>query len=92
MKKTIWKFELETKDGQEIHMPAGAEILTVQTQGTNPCMWALVDPEEKNQIRYFEVFEIGHSINFGMGVGRNYVGTYQLMGGSLVFHVFERLN
>jgi hypothetical protein len=32
----------------------------------------------------------GHPVPVGMGVDRKYISTYQLSGGSLVFHVFER--
>lgn len=89
MEKTIWKFKLETTDNQEIEMPIGAEILTVQTQGENPYLWALVDPEAEKETRTFEVFGTGHPIHCDMGVSRNHISTYQLQGGSLVFHVFE---
>jgi len=89
MNKTIWKFELETTDNQTIEMPVNAEILTVQTQNEIPCIWALVDPTETKEKRFIEVFGTGHDIHYDMGVSRNYLGTYQLHGGSLVFHVFE---
>ena len=36
--------------------------------------------------RYVEVYGTGHQIET---MGREYVDTFQLMGGSLVFHVFE---
>ena len=89
MNKTIWKFELETTDNQTIEMPVNAEILTVQTQNEIPCIWALVDPTQVKEKRFIEVFGTGHDVHYDMGVSRNYLGTYQLHGGSLVFHVFE---
>lgn len=89
MKKVIWKFGLETTDNQEIEMPIGAEILTVQNQVGIPCLWALVDPTAIKEKRTFEVFGTGHPIHYDMGVSRNYISTYQLHGGSLAFHVFE---
>jgi hypothetical protein len=89
MKKVIWKFELETTDNQEIEMPIGAEILTMQTQNEIPCIWALVDPKAEKETRTFEIFGTGHPIYYDMGVSRNYISTYQLHGGTLVFHVFE---
>jgi len=89
MEKTILKFELETTDNQIIEMPVNAEILTVQTQNEVPCIWALVDPTKPKEKRFIEVFGTGHDVHYDMGVGRNYLGTYQLHGGSLVFHVFE---
>ena len=89
MNKTIWKFELETTGRQEIEMPIDAEILTAQTKYETLCLWALVDPTAKKEIRVFEVFGTGHPVYHDMGVSRNYIDSYQLNGGSLVFHVFE---
>ena len=89
MNKTIWKFELETTDNQTLKMPVGAEILTVQTQSDKPCLWALVDPNAEKEGRFIEIFGTGHPVGYDMGIDRKYIGTYQLHGGSLVFHVFE---
>ena len=44
MSKSIWKFDLRVTDEQVVEMPAGAEHLTVQFQGEQLCMWAIVDP------------------------------------------------
>ena len=92
MKKSIWKFELEVTDKQEIKMPAGAEILTVQTQYGIPCLWAMVDTEKDLSERLIEIFGTGHRVPQDMGVMREYIGTFQLRGGELVFHAFERTN
>ena len=89
MNRTIWKFELNFTDNQEVEIPIDAEILTVQTQGEVLCLWALVDPTLEKEKRTFEVFGTGHSIHYDMGVSRIYIGTFQLHEGSLVFHVFE---
>lgn len=89
--KTIWKFELETTDKQIIEMPFNAEILNIQTQDETPCVWALVDPLEAVEDRVIEIFGTGHKLLEDMGVNREYIGTYQLNNGALVFHVFERL-
>ena len=87
--KTIWKFELETIGNQNIEMPIGAEILTIQAQSEEPCLWALVNPEAKKELRIFEIFGTGHPIRYDTGITRNFIGTYQLKDGGLVFHVFE---
>ena len=92
MKKTIWKFVLQAKDDNIIQMPKNAEILTVQMQGGVACMWALVHPEAKKEPRHFEIFGTGHPISYGIDVNRIYIGTCQLVGGDLIFHVFEILN
>ena len=89
MSKTIWKFELATVDFQTIRMPEGAELLTVQLQNGLPCLWALVDPASKIDLVNIDIFGTGHQMSEGK---RNYIGTYQLMGGGLVFHVFQNFN
>lgn len=76
---------------QSILMPKGAEILTVQTQNGIPCIWALVDIEAEKEPRVFDIFGTGHPVTFDMGVERKYINTFQLKGGALVFHLFERL-
>ena len=90
MKKQIWKFVIEGSGSFPI--PGGAEILTLQMQGDNPCIWALVDPSKEKEFRNFEVYGTGHNIHCDMGVERKYIGTFQISGGSLVFHLFERIN
>jgi hypothetical protein len=41
--KTIWKFPIATVDQQSLPIPAGAEMLCVQVQHGEPCIWALVN-------------------------------------------------
>lgn len=91
MKKTIWKFEIKTDKGN-IEMPKDAEILSIQEQNNKPCIWALVNPDNETEERYFELFGTGHDVPCGMGIERNFIGTFQLSGGVFVFHVFERIN
>ena len=83
---TIWKFPLEVVDDQIVDMPYGATILTVQAQNDVPCMWALVGTNNALVPRAFHIAGTGHPFN---GVG-DYVGTFQLSGGALVFHVFDQ--
>jgi hypothetical protein len=84
--RTIYKYEL-TPNGIVADMPRGAEVLTVQVQHGKPCIWAMVDPDAPTHTRHFRVIGTGH--RFEADVLRSmYVGTFQLEGGSLVFHVF----
>jgi hypothetical protein len=87
--KTIWKFPIEVTDFQVIKMPDDAQILAVQTQHERPCLWAIVDDVAalNSQVRTIEVFGTGHPMD---EMPRQYIGTFQIRGGSLVFHVFER--
>jgi hypothetical protein len=90
--RTIYKYKIETTDRQEIRMPQYSRILTVQTQYEAPCLWAEVDDTMEMVERHIETFGTGHSIPVGLGVVRIYIGSYQLRGGALIFHVYERIN
>lgn len=82
----IWKFDV-LPDKFECEMPEGAAILTVQTQGSEPKMWALVDPTRPRKTRRFATFATGQPVPDGGDL--RYVGTFQLDGGDLIFHLFE---
>lgn len=82
--KTIWKWILPI-DGM-ISAPIGAKVLDVQSQDGEPCLWLLVDPSGCKVDRKFTTYGTGHQVPDDPG---EYVGTYQLLDGALVFHVFE---
>lgn len=85
--KTIWKYELDaTKAEQSFAMKQGTQILDVQVQDGIPCMWALVDPMSRTEYRTFHLYSTGAPTKDEPG---QYIGTFQLHGGSLVSHVFE---
>jgi len=86
--KAVWKFPLQAIDGQTVEMPEGAKILCVQVQNGVPCMWAVCDPAVtvRKEKRYFAVVGTGHPHDV---IPKDYIGTFQLEGGGLVFHVFE---
>lgn len=95
--RAVWKFplHLDTLDDDsiiEVKMPAVYETLTVQTQQRgSPCLWALVDTESEPEVRRFRIVGTGHEIPFDAAYGNEYIGTFQLMDGALVLHVFEVL-
>lgn len=89
--RCVWKFPLAIEDGpQAIAMPFGAEILDVQAQGPQgqPTVWALVNPAKPKRLRSFQVFGTGHPIDEEAQRLR-YVGTTQMLDGTLVWHIFE---
>lgn len=67
-------------------MPTGAEILHVGVQGHIAYIWALVDPDERIEARSFRVYETGHPIDGDLG---RHIGSFTMLGGALVWHVFE---
>lgn len=82
--KTIWKYELRGPR-TEIQMPKGSAVLCVQTQYNKPVLWAEVDPEAPPVKRRFLAVPTGGTL---YGDERHYVGTFQIEGGQLVFHVY----
>lgn len=87
MKEATWKYPLPCAGSTEIPMPRGAKVLTVQTQNHQPVLWARVDTNEwMFESRVFHIRGTGHPFDGHEG---EYVGTFQLEGGRLVFHVFE---
>jgi hypothetical protein len=89
--RQVWKFPVPMgglEDVFTIDVPHGAEPLTVQLQGGDPQLWALVDPSQPRETRTFRIAGTGHSITERIA-GAGYIGTFQVLNGRLVFHVFE---
>ncbi len=89
MKKVIWKFVLSEEGNQIIELPLDYEILALQTQQGNPCIWVLVDPTRPKKTEVFEIYGTGHEIHYSMGMNREYVGTWQEQEGMFVCHLFK---
>jgi hypothetical protein len=91
--RKVYKYPLETTDEQTLTMPKGAKVLTVQNQGEQACIWAVVDLDAPvNERRTFFTYGTGYPMQEPDVVSEEkYIGTYQLMGGGLVFHVFEHV-
>lgn len=87
--KKIYKYAIEITDDQDIVMPVGAKILTVQNQNGVPCIWAMVDPNSEKENVHIRVHDTGHNVPDSDRL--EYIGTFQMCGGSLVFHVFKVL-
>lgn len=73
-------------DDFTIELPSGAQLLTVQTQDTEPYVWAFVNPNAPKVQRKFKLVLTGQSIEATADL--SYVGTFQLSAGSLVYHLF----
>ena len=84
----IFKYPIKPGDYVEIEMPIGAQVLDVQVQHNQPCLWALVDPELPKEKRYFRFAGTGHPIKEDLSQ-LSHIGSFQLLEGALVFHLFE---
>jgi len=100
--RTIWKFQFKIDDEVEIEMPIGARILHVGTQGDerqtalpSPFLWAMVESTAKKHRRKFLIFGTGHElprlpIDEPLPNDLQHIGTFQMRGGLLVWHMFEK--
>lgn len=86
MEMKIWKWQLSVDDTQNIKMPKGARILSVGVQHGNPVIWALVNPNAKHEPR--TIYTRGTGRPALDVAGKYYVGTYQLVNGNFIGHVF----
>ena len=85
----IWKWTLDRCDQQTLRLPTGARLLTVQMQGSSPCLWALCDETSSGpkEPRTIALYGTGHQI-FNKEPGE-YIATFQTKGGIFVWHAFE---
>lgn len=88
MNQTIWKFTVGFPvDSEHIEMPRGAKILTTEMQHGHLRIWAMVDPSQDKVPRLIQIAGTGHDLS--TRIMGEYIGSFQLDGGNLVFHVFD---
>lgn len=90
MIKKIYKYKLEITDKQTVALPADADILSVDAQLGELCLWAVVVPNNFTIERRIEIFGTGADIPTGLGISRIYLGTVVMP--PFVWHVFERVS
>lgn len=83
--RTVYKAAL-VHPMQVVDMPVGSRVVTVATQGGNPCIWYECDPSAPSERRVFTAHGTGHLIP----PAEVYVGTaHDVAGEGLVFHIYE---
>lgn len=90
--RKIWKWELDVTDRQSVYLPQGAQILDVQVQNGQVCMWAICLPSLPTQPRYIGIYGTGNPLPDVDLDNARYISTFQMHGGALVFHAFELAN
>ena len=90
--KRIFKYELETTDEQYLMIPSlpntkfKSQVLCIDVQHSKPCMWVLVDDECELKDRKIKIRGTGHPCEEVFA--ENYLGSFQLLEGYFVGHVF----
>lgn len=85
---TVYKYPFDINDYFELDLPEGAMILKLDMQFEKPVLWALVDPSRPLIRRTFRLAGTGHPIKESFDQ-LFFHGTFSMMGGSLIWHVFE---
>ena len=68
-------------------MPIGSRILSVQVQKGTACLFALVDTTQPIVTRALRWAAVGEVVT--TSDANDYIGTFQLYGGTEVFHLFD---
>ena len=89
MGRVIWKYKLTMEPEQTLTLPL-VEVLSVQAQGEELYLWALVNPDvaAKRTIQVL-LCVTGGPLSSLVLYGR-FLGTVQLADGKFVLHVFVR--
>lgn len=82
----IWKFPLKFDDVQEITLPEGFKILSVQMQNDNLCMWARVETIKAVHMITKKIHIYGTGSNSDSTIHLDYLGTVQ--DSPFVWHIF----
>lgn len=86
--KKIYKYELTKESCQTVRLPFGYQILSTLEQDGKLCIWAMVDPENKNTTPVdINVYYTGEPIT-DMN-NKTFLGTI-ISSNSLVYHIFYK--
>lgn len=87
MKRRIYKYPIQLDSVTTLELPKGAEVLHVDIQRDQICLWAEVPIDCLLPLRDRSFLVLGTGMD--VPVGATHVGSALLAGGSLVWHVYE---
>jgi hypothetical protein len=89
MNKTIWKYEIPYQLEFPLELHKDAVILCVHAQGQDKAyMWVESDTDRGKEVRHFRIITTGRLHYQHL----EYIGTFFLMDGEFVGHLYERLD
>lgn len=86
---TIFRYDVPIEDEFTLSLPEFAKILCVGERGGTGHMWVMLNPDAEKVTRKFRVLGTGHPIPDASKL--DYIGTFFMASGKLVWHVFESL-
>lgn len=84
---TVYKYPVQMIEDFALTLPRGAQFLDAQVQGGEVFIWARVDTTQELRVYRFGVHGTGHPMT-EFTRSAPHIATFQLAGGSLVFHLF----
>ena len=84
---TIHKFPIKSTNNISIRAARGARPLCVQVQDGAPCVWMLLDAAREQCKHLFRIYGTGWDMDDTVRM-EQYVGTFQVDGGMLIWHLF----
>lgn len=89
--KRIFKYPIRAVYTQDLQLPAGSKILSVENQDETIVLYALVeDSNDIMQSHQIIIHGTGHPADDVLEA--TFVGTVKMHNGRLMFHVFTRRN
>ena len=92
--KTIWKFPITNLDRTTLQVPFDGfnsfneQVLYCEVQSNVPCLWVKVDTEQPTREVNVFVFGTGHNVDMVAEMGMSHVGSFMLLNGNFVGHMF----
>ena len=88
MSRKVYKYPVVMENRFTLALPEKAEVLSVGVQFGQPQVWVFLDPNAPKVVRTFMVASTGYPVE---EPNVKFIGTFQLEGGALIFHLFEVL-
>jgi hypothetical protein len=92
-KRTVWKFPFKYNEQIiELELPQNSRIIHTDHNNGEPCIWALVNPDNPTEKRIFQLLGTGNETELDINQEQlNYIGTLKGVGNGIFIHVFERI-
>lgn len=87
--QVVHKYIISLVEYGIVFLPKFAKILSIQYQGNDLCLWALVDPSNSLEKRVFQVLVTGEELKSGPFETWSHLATCQHEHSGTVVHIFE---
>jgi len=71
----------------DVEIPFGAKVISAKLQHGHPCVWAIIENDNTEELRTFGCYATGEE--FDLHPRTVFIDTISDPGNSFIFHVFE---